>query len=269
MIACKTTKDVAAAAAGKQPTSTLTESLELLLVASEPGSLPGSSLASIGTVSRLADSASLASGRSESPHFAVLVYGVDDPVDAGVIADLGVGGIDADDFVVFHGGVLVDPVRVQDTKVGVPASGLFFGNRLQVALELEVVDTLMLGLTKDHTTVVLSLSSSTTDTGTDDNVSLLGFVTEAVSLVGTGGAVDSDNVVALTVFPSADTQQESEGIRLLVTPKLFHVFVGTHLELYFEFLELVKWKVCYGEMMYLLVVATSMIQSKSSTRRGS
>ena len=207
-----------------------------MLVASEPGSLPGSSDASVGTVSTLAHSTSLASSAGKSTHLAVLVDGVDDPVDARVVADLGVGRVDADDFVVFHGSVLVDPVRVENTKVGVLASGLFFGNTLEVALELEVVDTLVLWLTEDHTTVVLSLASSTSDSGTDNNVSLLGLVTEAVGLVGTGRAVAGNNVVSLTVFPSADTHQESEGIRLLVTPDLFHVLVGTHFEVFLCFL---------------------------------
>ena len=212
-----------------QPTDALTESLELLLVASEPGGLPGSSLDAVGAVSLLAESASLASSAGESTHFAVLVYGGDDPVDARIVADLLVVGVDADDFVVFHGRVLVDPVRVENAKVGVLASALFFGNILQVALKLEVVDTLVLGLTENHTTMVLSLASSTSDSGADNHVSLLGLVTEAVGLVGTGGAVAGEDVGSLTVFPSADTGQESEGIRLLVTPELFHVFVGTHL----------------------------------------
>ena len=183
----------------------------------------------------LSQSTSLASGTGESSHFAVLVYGVDDPVDVWIVADLRVAGVDTDHFVVFHGGVLVDPVRVEDAEVGVLASDLFFGNGLEVALEFQVVNTLMLWLTPNHTTVILSLTSSTSDTGADDDVSLLGLVTEAVGLVGTGGAVASADVVSLAVFPRTDTQQESEGIRLLVTPELFHVFVGTHLELCFDF----------------------------------
>ena len=45
-------------------------------------------------------------------------------------------GIDEDDFVVLHGGVLVDPVRVEDAEVGVLASDLLLGDGLKVALEL-------------------------------------------------------------------------------------------------------------------------------------
>lgn len=73
----------------------------------------------------------------------MLVDGVDDPVDTGVVTDLGVGRVYKNYFVVLHGGVLVDPVRVQYTQVGVLAADLFFGNTLQVTLELELVDTMM------------------------------------------------------------------------------------------------------------------------------
>lgn len=158
----------------------------------------------------------------------MLVDWVDDPVNTRIIANLLVSSIDHNDFVVLHGSVLVDPVRVQDTQVGVTASSLFLGNRLKVALELQLVNTLVLGLTEDHTTVILSLTSSTANTGTDDNVSLLGFVSKTVGLFGTGRTVACQDVGSLTVFPSSNTRQESEGVRLLVAPNFFHVLVSTH-----------------------------------------
>jgi hypothetical protein len=169
-------------------------------------------------VSLLSESTSLASSAGKSTHFAVLVDGVDDPVNTGVVADLLVVGVDADDFVVFHGRVLVDPVRVENTEIWVSASGLFFGYGLKIALELKVVDTLMLGLTENHTTMVLTLTSSTTDSNTDNNVSLLGLVTETVSLFGTGGTSTTDHLGALTVLPCTNAEEETECITLLVTP---------------------------------------------------
>ena len=208
--------------------STLTVALELGDVAVEPGGAVGAALDAVGAVSLLAEAAGLAAGGGEAAALAVLVDGVDDPVDAGVVADLGVAGIDEDDLVVLHGGVLVDPVGVEDAEVGVLAAGLLLGDGLEVALELEVVDTLVLGLTEDHTTVILTLASSTTNTGTDNDVSLFGLVSETVSLIGTGRTVACQNVWALTVFPSTHTEQESESIRLLVAVNLFHIFVSTH-----------------------------------------
>ena len=215
-----------------EATSCLTVSLELHAVGIQPSSLVRTSLDSIGTVSSLSQSTSLASSTGESTHLAVLVDRADDPVDTRIIADLLVSRVHKNDFVVLHGGVLVDPVRVEDAHVAVLTSNLLLGNALQVAFELELVYSLVLGLTEDHTTVNLTLASSTTDTGTDYNVSLLGLVAQTVGLVGTGGTVEGQNVRALTVFPGTNTSQETHGVTLLVTPNLFHVLVATHDVLY-------------------------------------
>jgi len=86
----------------------------------------------------------------------------------------------------------------------------------------------MLGLTEHHTTMVLTLASSTSDSDSDDAISLLGFVTETMGLFGTGGTVATGNVGALTVFPGTDTGEESEAVRLFVAVKLFQVLVGSH-----------------------------------------
>jgi hypothetical protein len=169
----------------------------------QPVLLEGPSDNTIGTVSLFAESTSLASRRGESAHFAVLVHGATNPIGAWVVANLLVVGIHEDDFVVLHGRILVDPVRVQDAQIGILASDLFFRDTLQVAFEFELVDTLVFRFTKDHTAMVLAFAASAADTGTDNHVALLGLVAQAVGLVGTGGAVARANVGALAVFPSA------------------------------------------------------------------
>jgi len=179
-------------------------------------------------VSRLPESAGLTSGGGESAHLAVLVNGVDDPVDPGVVADLGVGRVSEDDLVVLHGGVLVDPVGVEDAEVRELAPDLLLGDGLEVALELELVDTLVLGLTEDCSFRVLPLAASPADSDADDDVSLLGLVTEAVGLVGTGGLGNTGDLVGLTVLPGADAHKETQNVTLLLPPDLFHVFVATH-----------------------------------------
>lgn len=213
---------------------TLTVALELGDVAVEPGGAVGAALDAVGAVSLLAEAAGLAAGGGEAAALAVLVDGVDDPVDAGVVADLGVAGIDEDDLVVLHGGVLVDPVGVEDAEVGVLAAGLLLGDGLEVALELEVVDTLVLGLTPDHTAVVLALPAAAADGAADDDVALLGLVAEAVGLVGAGGTADLGDAVALAVLPGADAEEEAERVALLVPPQLFHVLVAAHLWYWFK-----------------------------------
>lgn len=179
-------------------------------------------------MSSLAKTTSLTSSTGKSSAFTVLVNGVDDPVDSGIVTDLLMGWVNHDNLIVFHSRILVDPVGVQDTQVGISASSLLLGNILEIALELQLSDTLVLGLTEDHTTVILSFTSSSADTSTDDDIPLLGLVTKAVGLVSTGGMVARQNVGTLTVFPSTNTTQESEGVRLLVAPDLFHILVSTH-----------------------------------------
>lgn len=77
-------------------------------------SLPGLSATSLGLVVAVAlvETTRLLAGSGETTGLAVLVHGVDDPVDAGVLADGLVLGVDEDNLVVLVGGVLVDPVRV-------------------------------------------------------------------------------------------------------------------------------------------------------------
>ena len=191
-------------------------------------------------MSTLAKSSGLASCRGKSTALTVLVYRVTDPVDASIVTDLCVGRIDKDDLVVLHGSILVDPVRVKNTEVGEFTSNLLLSNRLKISLELKVVNTLMLGLSENHTTMVLTFTSSTTDSNSYNNISLLSLVPKTVSLLGTGGLVATDHLWALTVLPRANTKEETECITLLVTPKLFHVLVSSH-DVKLQFLKN-KWK---------------------------
>mmetsp|Transcript_18290 Transcript_18290/g.27166 ORF Transcript_18290/g.27166 Transcript_18290/m.27166 type:complete len:215 (+) Transcript_18290:263-907(+) len=206
----------------------LTITLEAHSVPPDPGGAVRTSDGTVGTVSFLAQTTALATSRSKSTHLTVLVYGVDNPVDARIIADDLVVRVDTDDFVVLHGSILSHPVGVQDTEVGVLTSDLLLSNTLKIALEVKLVNTVVLGLSVHHTLGNLTLAASTTNTGTDNHISLLGLVTETVSLLGTRGTVDTGDVVALAVLPSADTKEETKDVTLLVTPKLFHVLVGSH-----------------------------------------
>lgn len=110
--------------------------------------LPGLPAAGGGLVVPVAlvEAARALAGGGEAAGLAVLVDGVDDPVDARVAADGGVLGVDKDDLVVLVGRVLVDPVRVQDAQVGAPAADTLLGGGLEGAAVLELVDTLVGGL---------------------------------------------------------------------------------------------------------------------------
>lgn len=110
-----------------------------------PG-LPAAGLG-LGVAVALVETTGLLAGGGEAAGLAVLVDGVDDPVDAGVDADGLVLGVDEDDLVVLVGGVLVDPVGVQDAQVGATAADTLLSGGLERALVLELVDTLVGGLT--------------------------------------------------------------------------------------------------------------------------
>ena len=114
--------------------------------------------------------------------------GVGDPVDTGITADGLVLGVDQDNLEVLVGGVLVDPVGVQDTQVGAATANTLLSGGSESTLVLELVDTLVGGLAVGGTLGSRALATTATDTGTVDNVALLGLVTETASLVGARGA---------------------------------------------------------------------------------
>jgi len=138
----------------------------------------------------------------------VLVDGVADPVDLGVISDGLVGGIDEDDFVVFIGGVLGNPVGVEDSEASDLSADSFFGDGSQVSGELELDDTLVGGLTADDTLSDGLLSASSSDSDSVDDVTLLGLIAESSGLIGSGRSRASVDSGELSVFPGSKTEDE-------------------------------------------------------------
>jgi hypothetical protein len=126
----------------------------------------------VGAVALDAKTTVLAASGGKTTSLSVLVDRVNDPVDSGVVADSEVLGIDKDDLVVLVGGILVNPVGVEDAKVVASTTSTLLGNGAEVADELELVDTLILGLTVDDTLVVGSLAATTADGDTVEDVSL-------------------------------------------------------------------------------------------------
>ena len=158
----------------------------------------------------------------------MVVLGRHNPVDLGVASDVLVGGIDHDDFVEFEGGILSNPVRVEDSEVRALAANSLFSSGLVSSLLLELADTLVDGLSEDGSLSDGTLSSSTSDADSVDNVTLSSLVSELSGLIGSGRSLALVDDGELSVFPSSDSEDETEEIGLLSLPHFFEVLVCAH-----------------------------------------
>jgi hypothetical protein len=145
------------------------------------------------------ETAGLLAGGSKTASLTVLVDGGDDPVDAGITADGGVRGVDKDYLVVLVGGILVDPVRVEDTEVTADATNLGLSDGAEGLLVLQLENTLGGGLTVNDTLLHLSLAATSANADAVDDVTLLALVAETTGLLGASGADDAVNTRKLTV----------------------------------------------------------------------
>ena len=208
--------------------------------------LPGLPAAGGGVVVLVAtvDTTRLLAGGGKTASLTVLVHRVDDPVDAGITADGLVLGVDKDDLVVLVGGVLVDPVGVEDAEVGAAAADTLLSGGLEGTLVLELVDTLVGGLaclrsqscglarfkflsllTVGGTLGGRALATTTTDAGTVDNVTLLGLVTQTASLVGAAGAGSAvDDVQLAELYESTLSKCSTSTPRHRRTKRLMSLF---------------------------------------------
>jgi hypothetical protein len=144
--------------------------------------------------------AGLLTGGGKTTSLTVLVDGGDDPVDAGITTDGGVAGVDKDDLVVLVGGILIDPVGVQDTEVTADTANLSLSNGAEGLLVLQLENSLVLGLTVNDTLSNLSLAATSADTDAVDDVSLLGLEAKTAGLLRASRANDAVNTGKLTVM---------------------------------------------------------------------
>ena len=144
--------------------------------------LRGADLGSSGVTAVLETTGLLADG-GEATHFAVVVLGGANPVDLGVAADSLVGGVNQDHFVELVGGILSNPVGVQDTEVATTAGDTLLSDVLVGLGLLLLSDTLVAGLTVDAALADQSLTATTADLASVDNVSLLLLESEGSSFI--------------------------------------------------------------------------------------
>ena len=137
-----------------------------------------------GLVSTLVHASGLLAGGGEAAKLSVLVLSVDDPVNARISPDGLVLGIDQDDFEELEAGVLAHPVGVEHAHVAALAGNTLFSDRLVSTGSLELADsTGVSGLTIDATLGSVLLTATSADADAIDDITLLGLVSNASSLL--------------------------------------------------------------------------------------
>ena len=140
----------------------------------------------LGSETSLVKTTGLLAGSGKATLLSVVVLGGDDPVDLWVLSDGLVGWVNHDNFVELVGGVLTNPVRVENAEVGASAANSLLGNVLVGLLLLELTDTVVSWLTVNATLADHALATTTTDTASVDDVALCSLVAQLAGLVGTG-----------------------------------------------------------------------------------
>ena len=161
----------------------LSVSPELLGVSILPvGAARGSLLH--GLVSALVHASSLLAGGGETTKLAVLVLSIDDPVDARISSNGFVAGINEDNLEELKACVLAHPVGVEHAQVAAFAGNALLSDRLVSTGSLELTDgTRVSGLTIDTTLGSVLLTATSADADAIDDITLLGLVSNASSLL--------------------------------------------------------------------------------------
>lgn len=145
----------------------LSLSSQLQSVSSSPRSMSRTTIGLDKSVTFSKTSGFLAS-RGKTSQFSVFVSGLGNPVQITISSDVLQVGVDHDDFKVFVGGILSDPVRVHDSEGTELFTNSFFGDRLNSSLEFQLVDTLVDGFTVGGTFGSQSLSAASSDSDSED-----------------------------------------------------------------------------------------------------
>ena len=110
-------------------------------------------------------------------------------------------GVNKDDFEELEGSVLTNPVGVQDSEVSAASANSLLSDGSVRSVGLELVDTLVDGLSVDNTLGDGSLTATTSNSNSVDNVALLGLIAQLSGLVGAARSVDLVNDGELSVLP--------------------------------------------------------------------
>lgn len=73
-----------------------------------------------------------------------------------------------------------------------------------------------------------SLSTSSSDSNSINNIAVFSFVSELSSFVRSSWMVDSGDDRELSVLPGSNSHKESKNVALFLSPKFFQILVDTH-----------------------------------------
>jgi len=153
------------------------------------------------------------------------------PVDLGVAPDGLVVRINHDDLEVLVGGVLANPVGVEDAQSLESAANTLLCDGLQVPLRLLFLDgTRGLGLSVRTSLGNWAFAATTAHGNAVDHKALLVLVSQTASLVWAGRPGSTVDLGQLAVMPAPDAEQIAHNIALLLAVHLRHVLVRAHLE---------------------------------------
>ena len=151
-----------------------------------------------------------------------------DPVDSSVSSDCFVVRVDQNNFKEFVCSVLSYPIGVEHSQISGSSADSFFSDSSVGSVGLELADTLVDGFSIDLTLVDGLLSSSTSNSDSVDNVSLLLLIAELSGLVRARRSLAFVNHGQLSILPCSHSEHKAHHIGLLLSPKLFQVLVCTH-----------------------------------------
>ena len=143
--------------------------------------------------------------------------------------------INNNNFVIFVGTVLTNPVRIEHSEALDSLSDSFFSTRAQISCELKLVNTNAGGLSVNNTLRNRSLSATSSNSDSPNNVAFLVLVAQLSGLVRSGRSSNLVDDRELSVFPGSETEDERHQVRLFLSPKLFEIFVSAHFFLFWLF----------------------------------
>lgn len=154
------------------PASRLAVATKVDRVAALPGCATGAANSLVVFVP-FPKTAVLATSRCKGTQFAVLVDRLADPVDTRIPTNGFVERINEYYLVILVGSVVANPIRAENTETSTLATNSLLGDTLEATLELQLVNTHVGRFTEGVSFADGALTSTTPDTYTVNNISLL------------------------------------------------------------------------------------------------